>query len=166
MKQFKKLAVAIVLFMGATMFVNAQSKVAHIDTQKVLSEMPETISAQAQLKQLEETYKADLEAQFKALQNKAAQFKNEAATKTDEENLKRQQELQQDQQKIAQAEQSAGQDVQQKRAELFSPILEKLNNAIKAVAKAQGFDYVLDISALIVAEGKDIGADVKKQLGI
>ncbi len=40
MKQVKKLAVAFVLFVAATSFVNAQSKVAHIDVQKLLAEMP------------------------------------------------------------------------------------------------------------------------------
>ena len=84
MKQFKTLAVAIVLFIGATSFVNAQSKVAHIDTQKLLSEMPEMKAAQAELKKLEETYKADLQSSVTELRNKYTQYKNEAASKTKE----------------------------------------------------------------------------------
>ena len=45
-------------------------------------------------------------------------------------------------------------------------IVEKADNAIKAVAKAQGIQYVVDSAMLIVADGKDLMADVKKQLGL
>lgn len=50
MKHFKTLAIAFVLLMSATTFATAQSKVAHIDVQKLMSEMPEMKAAQAQLK--------------------------------------------------------------------------------------------------------------------
>lgn len=39
MKHLKKIAVALVLFVAASSFVNAQSKVAHIDVQKLLADM-------------------------------------------------------------------------------------------------------------------------------
>ena len=60
MKNVKKIVVALVLFVATTGFVNAQSKVAHINVQQLLSEMPEMLAAQAEIKKLQETYKADL----------------------------------------------------------------------------------------------------------
>ncbi len=168
MKQFKTLAVAVLLFIGATSFVNAQSKVAHIDVQKLLSEMPEMQAAQAELKKLEETYKADLQGSVDELRNKATQYENEAPSKTKEENEKRAIEIQKQQQNLAQAQQSASQDIQKRQVDLFQPILKKAEEAIKKVAKAQGFQYVLDASpggSVIMAEGKDIAGEVKKELG-
>lgn len=50
MKEVKKIVVAIVLFVAATSFVNAQSKVAHIDVTQLLSQMPEMKTAEAELK--------------------------------------------------------------------------------------------------------------------
>lgn len=44
------------LFVAATSFVNAQSKVAHIDVTKLLADMPEMKAAEAELKKLSETY--------------------------------------------------------------------------------------------------------------
>ena len=41
MKQVKQLVVALLLFVATTSFVNAQSKVAHIDVTQLLSAMPE-----------------------------------------------------------------------------------------------------------------------------
>ena len=51
--------------------ITAQSKVAHINTQELISEMPEVISAQKELKKLEEQYAKELESSVKEFQTKA-----------------------------------------------------------------------------------------------
>ncbi len=63
-------------------------------------------------------------------------------------------------------QQQAQKDLQEKEFNLLKPIVEKADLAINAVAKAQGFQYVLDSAMLIVADGKDLMIDVKKQLGL
>ncbi len=168
MKQVKKIAVALVLFVAATGFVNAQSKVAHINVQQLLSEMPEMKAAQAELKKLQETYRADIQSSMTELQNKYTQYSNEATSKSEEENQKRAQELQGFERNIQEAEQAAMQEMQKKQQELFAPISDKAKAAIEKVAAAQGFDYVIDASpglSLIVAKGKDLLPEVKKELG-
>ena len=48
------------------------------------------------------------------------------------------------------------------------PLIDKARAAIQKIAKQQGFDYVLDATpggGVIMAEGKDLMADVKKELG-
>ena len=92
MKEVKKIVVALVLFVAATGFVNAQSKVAHIDVTQLLSQMPEMKTAEAELKKLQETYRADIESSMTELQNKATQYQNESASKSDEENKRRSEE--------------------------------------------------------------------------
>jgi outer membrane protein len=156
------------LFVATTSFVNAQSKVAHIDVTQLLSAMPEMKAAEAELKKLQETYNADIQASMTELRNKFTQYQNEAAAKSKEENDKRAIELQGFEKNIGEAQQAAQQEFQKKQAELFAPISEKAKTAIEKVAAAQGFDYVIDAQAgggLIVAKGKDLLADVKKQLG-
>lgn len=168
MKQVKKIAVAFVLFIAATSFVNAQSKVAHIDVTQLLSQMPEMKSAEAELKKLQETYNADIQASMTELRNKFTQYQNEAAAKSKEENDKRALELQGFEKNIGEAQQAAQQEFQKKQGELFAPISEKAKAAIEKVAAAQGYDYVIDAQAgggLIVAKGKDLLVDVKKDLG-
>ena len=129
MRNVKKIAVALVLFVVATGFVNAQSKVAHINVQQLLSEMPEMKAAQAELKKLQETYRADIENSYKELQNKYTQYSNEAASLSDEENQKRAVELQGFDKSIKEAEQQAMQEMQKKQAELFAPISEKAKSS-------------------------------------
>lgn len=169
MKQVKKIAVALMLFVAATSFVNAQSKVAHIDVTQLLSAMPEMKAAEAELKKLQETYNTDIQASMTELRNKYTQYQNEAASKSKEENEKRAVELQGYEKNIGEAQQAASQEFQKKQAELFAPISEKAKAAIEKVATAQGIDYVIDAQAgggLIVAKGKNLLADVKKELGI
>ena len=166
MKQFKTLLIAAALFIGATSFTNAQSKVAHINTNELITAMPEMKAAQAEMEKLGKTYEADIQSMRTELQTKMKQYDAEAATKTQEENEKRVVEVQKMQQDIQQYAGNAQQELQKKEVDLLKPIQEKAFAAINKVAKAQGFQYVLDEATLLVAEGKDILTDVKKELGI
>jgi outer membrane protein len=168
MKQLKKVAVAVVLFIAATSFVQAQSKIAHINVTELLSQMPEMKAAQAELKKLEETYRADIQSSLDELKNKLTQYNNEANAMSQEENQKRALELQGFERNIGEAQQAAQQELAKKQSELFEPISKKAKDAIEKVAAAQGYDYVVDASpgaGVIVAKGKDLLPDVKQELG-
>ena len=123
MKHLKKIAVALVLFVAASSFVNAQSKVAHIDVQKLLADMPEMKAAESELKKLSETYQADIQASMTELQNKYKQYEGEAANKSKEENDKRAVELQGYQKSIGDAQQAAQQEIQKNHHQRRSPEL-------------------------------------------
>jgi outer membrane protein len=166
MKQLKTLLLATALCIGTLSFTQAQSKIAHINTQELIAAMPAAKAAQTELETLGKTYQTDIQASITEYQNTVKQYEAEAATKTDEENQKRGLELQEKQQRIQQFRADAQKDLAEKEAELFKPIQEAAMKAINEVAKEQGYQYVFDRASLIVAEGKDILADVKKKLGI
>ena len=130
--------------------------------------MPEYKAAQTQLETLGKTYQADLQNMSSEFQKKVKQYEAEAPTKTDEENAKRGQEVQDMQQNIREYNATAQQDMQKKQADLLKPITEKARAAILKVGRAQGFDYVLDSAqgVTILADGKNLLDDVKKELGI
>ena len=168
MKQFKTLLFAAALFIGATSFSNAQSKVAHINTTDLVASMPEMKVAQTNMEQMGKTYEAEIQDMVKEYQDKAKQYEAEAATKTNEENQKRGEELQTMQLSIRQYQNDAQTQLQQKELDLLKPITDKAKTAILKVAKAQGFDYVLDSTqggGVIMADGKDLLTDVQKELG-
>ncbi|MBC9796666.1 OmpH family outer membrane protein [Sinomicrobium weinanense] len=168
MKQLKTLAIAVVLALGAVSFANAQSKVAHVNVQQLMEDMPEMKAAKAELKKLEDQYSADLKSSGQELQNRIKLYESEASTKSEEENKKRAEEVQGMQTNIMQARQTAEQELQKKQMELIQPILEKAQKAIQKVGKTQGFQYILDASpgsGVLLADGKDILPDVKKELG-
>jgi len=169
MKKFRLLLVAVVLFIGATSFMNAQAKVAHIDTQALVEAMPEMKAAQNQLEKLKKTYDTEIKSLAKELDTKVKQYEMEAESKTAEQNQKRVEEVQGMQQNIQGYRQKALQELQQKEVDIYKPILDKARVAIQKVARAKGFEYVLDSATgngVILADGKDLLADVKKELGM
>lgn len=170
MKQFKTLIVAIALILGISASVNAQnSKVAHIDTQALLEDLPKYQRAQADLEKLRASYDADIKAQGVELQKKNEQYAREAQTKTNEENAARQREVAALQQNILDFRRNAYQDIAKKEGDLYRPILEEVRVKIQEVARAKGFQYVLDSTTgtgVLLADGYDLTADVKKALGL
>ena len=168
MKHLKSLLLAATLILSASLTLQAQSKVAHINTQELVESMPDMKSAKSELEKLAKTYETDIQAMATELQNKITQYDAESSTKTDEENGKRLQEVQSMEQSIRQYQAQAQQDLQKKELDLLRPITEKAKNAILKVGNAQGFDYVLDTSqgqGVIMANGKDLLTDVKTELG-
>ncbi|MEW7277306.1 OmpH family outer membrane protein [Aquimarina sp. 2201CG1-2-11] len=169
MKQFRTLLVAIALIIGTSSFVNAQSKVGHIASQELVEAMPAFKAAKGEIEKLNKTYDAEIRNMVLELQNTIKKYSQEVETKTDEENLKRQQEIQTTEKSINDYRTNALQDLQKKEIELMKPIYEKARTSIQKVARAQGFQYVLDSTTgtgVIMADGKDLMADVKKDLGI
>ena len=168
MKHVIKVAAAVLIFMTAAGVARAQSKTAHINVSELLQAMPEMKAAQAELKRLEETYRADIQSSMEELRNKFTQYNNEATSMSEEENQKRALDLQGAERNIGEAQQAAQQELGKKQAELFEPISQKAKDAIEKVAATQGYQYVLDSSpgsGVIVATGKDLLPDVKKALG-
>ncbi len=169
MKQMKKLIAIAVLFFGVVSFTNAQTKVAHINTQELISAMPEMKKAKTEFDKLQQSLGADIQASVTEYRNKVKQYTNEAPNKTDAENEARKKELADLEVRIQEAQAAAEKTAQQKYIDLTKPIQEKALNAIQKVARAQGFSYVLDGtpgSGLLLADGTDLMPAVKKELGI
>ena len=159
---------ALIIVMFSSLAIHGQSKVAHIDVQKLITEMPEVITAQKELEKLQKTYATDIQNTIKELQVKQQTYSADAANQTQITDQARAEELQSMQQNIQKFEQTAAQDLQKKQQDMMGPLIEKAREAIKKVAGSQGFDYVLDASpngAVLMAKGKDLMADVKKELG-
>ncbi len=168
MKHFKTLVLVAIFTIGLGGVANAQ-KTAHINTDKLLSEMPETKSMKAELEKLNKTYRDDIEAMYKTLESKIKKYEAEGKSQTQEVNQKRAIEVQQDRQRITQAEQAAGKEMQKKYQEKTLPILKKAEQAIKDVAAEKGFAYVMDAAPgkglIVYDKGNDIYDAVKTKLG-
>jgi len=168
MKQLIQLFAFAFLMIAPIQIANAQSKVAHIDVQKLITDMPEVIAAQKELEKLQKTYTNDIQNTIKELQVKQQTYSADAANQTEITNQARAEELQSMQQNIQKFEKTAGEDLQKKQQNMMTPLIEKARAAIEKVAAAQGFDYVLDSTPggfVIMAKGKDLIEDVKKELG-
>ena len=164
MKQLKTLVIATIAFFGAQT-INAQAKVAHVDTNEIMSKMPAMLDAQSQLKKLSETYDKEYKTLVDEYQAKIKKYDAEANTVTEAVNQSRQVEVQDMIKRINDFKETAQSDLQKKEGDLMKPILEKVKASIQKVGKAKGFQYVLNATDLLLADGPDITADIKKDLG-
>ena len=161
--------VAMLLLIGTTSFAQ-NFKFGHINSQELLSLMPERDSAQLTL----ENYAQQLEDQLEVMQveynTKVQQYLAEQENYTDLIKQTKEQELTDLQERIQGFQATAQQDIQRKEAELIQPIINKAEKAIKDVAKENGFTYVFDIargSILYFSElSQDILPLVKTKLGL
>ncbi|SNR84903.1 periplasmic chaperone for outer membrane proteins Skp [Flavobacterium sp. ov086] len=165
MKQFKTLLIAAILVLGASNTINAQAKVAHVDVSEIMSKMPAMLDAQNQLQKLSGTYDAEYKKMVDEYQVKIKKYEAEAATVTDAINGDRSKEVQDMQKRIVDYRDNAQKELQQKETDIVKPLMEKVRASIQKVGKAKGFQYVLDGSTLLLADGPNITADVKKDLG-
>jgi len=164
MKQLKTLVIAVIAFLGTQTMI-AQAKVAHVDVNELMSKMPAMLDAQNQLKKLSETYDKEYKALVDEYQVKIKKYDGEASTVTDAINQTRQTEVQDMIKRINDYKETAQSDLQKKEGDLMKPLLEKVKAAIQKVGKAKGYQYVLNASDLLLTDGPDLTADVKKDLG-
>lgn len=165
MKQIKTLLIAAILTLGASQTINAQAKTAHVDVSDLMTKMPAMLDAQKQLETLSKTYDTNYKTMADEFQAKLKKYDTEASTVTDVINAERQKEVQDMQKRIQDFGQNAQKELQQKQEEITKPIYEKVRASIQKVGKAKGFQYVLDGSTLLLADGPNLTADVKKDLG-
>ena len=163
MKQIKTLFIATLTFL-ATITLTAQTKTAHIDVNELLSKMPEMITAKAQLEKLSKTLDTDYTGMVTEYQTKMKKYEGEATTQTEAINETRAKEMQDMGQRIQQYRDGAQKQLQDKQMEIEKPIYDKIKLAIQKVGRAKGYQYVVDIASLILADGPNIMEDVKKEL--
>ena len=164
MKQFKTFLIAAIALLGFQT-INAQAKTAHVDVNDIMSKMPAVLDAQNQLKKLSDTYTAEYKTMVDEYQAKLKKYDGESTTVTDAVNQTRQQEVQDMAKRISEYQDTAQKDLQKKEADLMKPITEKVKASIQKVGKAKGYQYVLNAADLLLADGPDLTADVKKDLG-
>ncbi|WP_187356527.1 OmpH family outer membrane protein [Flavobacterium ajazii] len=165
MKQIKTLLIAAVLILAANNSMNAQAKTAHVDVSEIMSKMPAMLDAQTQLQKLSGTYDAEYKKMIDEYQTKIKKYEAEAATATEAVNAERSKEVQDMQKRIGDYRDNAQKELQQKETDIVKPLMEKVRASIQKIGKAKGYQYVLDGSTLLLADGPNITADVKKDLG-
>ncbi|HOK50406.1 MAG TPA: OmpH family outer membrane protein [Bacteroidales bacterium] len=157
----KIIGIAIVIFISASIsFAQQGLKIGHINTQELLQAMPETDSAQLKLEKMQKELQSQLEVMQVELNNKYQDYLSKRDSYSELVRQTKEDELQNIQQRIQQFAQNADQDLQEKRNELYRPILDKANKAIEEVAKENGFTYILDLSSGVVLFHSDSSLDI------
>lgn len=171
MKSIKKVILLLSLVVLTTGVSMAQTapKFGYIDSNEILTLMPETDSLQQELKSYADYLDQQLSQMATEFQTKAQVFQDNMATMSDLIRQTKEKELNDLQGRIQAFQQSADQDLGAKQSELFNPLIEKVKNAITEVARENNYTYIFDVGtgALVFYEnGDNVLPLVKAKLGI
>jgi outer membrane protein len=146
-------------------------KFGYVDSQLLISEMPAVKEANAEIETLKSQMQKKGQNMVQALQTKlqGLQQKEQAGQLSRVQIETESANLQAEQQKIAEFEQNSQQQIMQKSEQLLSPIQDKIQAAIDAVAADGGYQYIFDASLgvlLYADESTDITPLVKAKLSM
>jgi outer membrane protein len=146
---------------------HAQLKIGYVDYVEILNLLPEKGEADRKL----EKYARDLESQRREMEQEYTQKLEKLQAQADTLSPMilqiRAKELQDLESRINAFSQAAQQDIVNKREELYNPIIDKIDAAIKAIAEEGGYKYILDASTILYgAESENVSNRVQKKLGL
>ncbi len=166
------LAFALMVIMASGNPLAAQNKYGHMNYGNLLEQVPELKSGNTTL----ETYRDQLVKQGKERaakwekEVKDFQVKAQAGEKTGLQIKQAKEKFGKEQEAIAALEQEVIQKVSSKRDEILKPILDKVDAAVKAVGKENGYSMIFDSSLynfiLSAEDSDDVTPLVKKKLGL
>jgi len=170
-----KRSIVCFLFVMMAALACAQSgaaKFGYVDTDYILSQIPEYKAAQSELDKTSVQWQKEIEAKYSEIDKLYKAYQADAILLTDDMKKKRENEIINKEKEVKDLQkQRFGVDGElfKKRQELVKPIQDKVYNAIKAVAEKSGLGFVLDKSgqvAILYANSKyDKSEDVLVYLG-
>ena len=170
MKNITKLLLVVCLLASGSLMAQTKLKIGHIDSNKLLSIMPEKDQVQVTLESHAKEIENTLAAMQDEFEKKYQDYLAKADSLTDLIKQTKEAELQDLQQRIQTFQMSAQQDYQTTERELFQPIIDKAKNAIDEVAKENGYTYVIDSGSGALIYFSDTSDDlfdlVKAKLGL
>ncbi len=166
MKKFLTFLFISIGIFGFSTTTNAQ-KIGYISADEIIQLMPEAATVQNQLDQYQQSLYQNAQEKQNALNEAIQKFVKDSATMSPSLKEVKRGDLQKQSQELAGENQRIQDQFAQKRQELSAPIQKKLQDAIEAVAKENGYTYIMPKEALIVMPpGNDIGPLVIKKLGL
>ena len=160
------------LIIASASWVNAQ-KYGFINSEYILSKMPEYKEAKDRLDKMADRWTKEVEERMKVLNQKKELFNKEEVLLPTEEKEKRQEEIQKLDNEILELQRTrfgVSGEYFQKRQELIKPIQDKVYDAIQRIASKKNYTFIFDKanqSNLVYADKKqDLSDEIIKELGL
>ena len=174
MKTLKSLLLAAVIILCGTMGAHAQiggQKFAYVDSDYILSNIPEYADAQEELNALSTKWENEIKAIYDQVSSMYRKYQTEMVLLSEDQKHAREQEIINKEQEAKNLQMqyfgSEGQ-IYQKQTELIQPIQEKLYTAVTEVAQTKGYAFIFDLasgtSILYASDKADVSDDVLDQL--
>lgn len=172
MKHFKLIALvaAFIAFAGNSV---AQVKIGYTNVEVILSYMPEAKAIESQLQLFQSKLSEQLNVKETYYQDKIKTYQQTVSKLTPEQKTALEKEIIALEDEIKKFAEEADYKLMAKREELLNPVVTKLQGAIDAVAKENGYTYILNGSnssgvsmVLVGPESDDVTQKIAQKLGI
>ena len=167
----KKVILSFITFIFISTYSFAQ-KMGYVDTDYILSNIPEYKAAQAEIDKISVDWQKEIEAKYAEIDKLYKIYQAESVLLTDDMKKKRENEIINKEKEVKDLQkQRFGVDGElfTKRMELVKPIQDKVYNAVKQVAEKSGLAFIFDKSgqvSLLYSNSKyDKSEDVLNLLG-
>lgn len=159
------------VFTSSVMAASAQ-KFAYVDSQYILSKIPEYKAAQDQLDQYSIQWQKEIEAKHSEIDQLYKAYEADEVLLTEEMKQKRQAEIEQKEQALKELQKQrfgVNGDLFKKRQELVKPIQDKVYDAVQTIAQRDNlaiiFDESSDFTMLYANPKYDKSDEVLKEMG-
>jgi outer membrane protein len=148
-------------------------KVGYVDTQALLERMPEYKAAEQEIERLTQQWQKEIDDIYARVEQLFQQYREQEPLMSPEMKRRKQDEIEAEERKARELQRKRfgpNGDLFKQREEKMKPILDRLNQAIQAVAQEKKFSIVLDRSAganILYAEpAYDLTDAVAAKLGL
>lgn len=170
MNYFLRSAVlAAFYFMMTAGYSQVNAKLGYIDSNELLEMMPGKDSIQTALQDYGKSLETQLQTMYGEYQTKLQDYQANRNTMSDIIRQTKEKELADLETRIQSFQEQADADLQKKQVEMLQPLLDKAKSAIEAVARENGYTYILDVGTgafLYFEKGDNILPLVKTKLGL
>lgn len=170
-KKMKKVISVLAIVALSSFAVKAQ-KIGYVDTDYILTSIPEYKAAQGEIDKLSVDWQKEIEAKYTEIDKLYKAYQADAILLTDDMKKKRENEIINKEKEVKELQkQRFGVDGElfKKRQELVKPLQDKIYNAVKAVAERGGLAIILDkagqVSILYANTKYDKSEDVLTYMG-
>lgn len=174
MKTFKSLLLTAAIVCCGVFSANAQiggQKFAYVDSDYILSNIPEYGDAQEELNSLSTQWQNQVKALYDKVSEMYQKYQTEMVLLSEDQKRAREQEIinkEQEAKNLQMQYFGAEGQLYQKRTELVQPIQEKIYTALTELAQTKGYTFIFDMASgttiLYASDKVDVSDDVLDQL--
>ena len=174
MKTRKSILLLAVMFLLGITTINAQQnqRIAYVDSDYILENIPEYSDAQEEINQLSKKWEKEITYLFKEAQEMDREYQSESVLLSEDQKRKKKEAItakRQEAENLRMQYYGPEGELYTKRAELIQPIQEKVYNAINQLAQLKNYAFVFDKASgttmLYCNEKNDISDDVLDEIG-
>lgn len=158
----------ILIFVLAFSFVNAQSKVGTINTDIILSQMPELKGVEAEMQDYGKKLDTDLRKKYQDYQKLVEKFEAEQEELNEVIQKFRINEITDLEEEIQKFQQNSQQLIRAKQDELLRPLYSKIGKALEAIVEEEKFTQIFNEgnNLIYISPEYDVTEKVMKVLGL